>query len=80
MNAAISPVRQSALGMIQSAHRAGAPLTPDRLRERLGYKSRGATNNVVIALAEAGLVKIDKNNGRPWRLVPIEQPQGAAHE
>lgn len=58
---ALRPVLASALNAIKSAQRAGAPLTHDGLRERLGYRSRGAVGNVTRELRELGLVTLDKS-------------------
>lgn len=73
----LSRTALKALGHIETAHRLGSPLDRNQLKARLGYRSRGAVDSLVIALVEAGVVKVDKRVF-PSLLRPVSQSQEAA--
>lgn len=73
----LTPKAIETLGLIERAARVGAPLTRVTVRERLGYRSRGAANRLVDALIKEGAVRLD-SRAHPAALIPVERVKEVA--
>lgn len=69
----LTPKARAALHLIKAAAHRNSPLTRKRLQGALGYRSHGATQNIVNALVKAGAVTLDKSDGGHALLRPVQE-------